>query len=400
MKKLNYLTLLGVGISLSLGVSATASNQVFNNLGEKGNSSNPEKTSALSESSEGNEALPPQARGQLPGIAPKQKKGTEESIFDNFNPGSSNTKGSPKGVISKELDKAISTLEDLINNDGIDTEFDESDGSLNFRDRKGNLFWITFAEPDENGVVLYTLHQQSIRPEKGDDVKENLIYAAEYMTANSPYQSYYVEDSKGGKIEMTFPVYAATPEGYYSGLSAMQKTMSGAKELYQAGLKAGKEYNDKLHYEWSNEVGSKTVMEVPKGNEEATIEIKKVDFKALGKPGKENEEVSLTESEMVYLIPEITFMPIVDDPKKLPEGATIAVQIIDPDKNTMVYDVHSDYTQMDYIPIKNAKEQTAVLPRIGNGDTKLWKSGLYEIRIFENGQEIFNYQFPVQKSRK
>lgn len=399
MKKLNYLTLLGVGVSLSLGVSATASNQVSNYLGEKGNPRNPEKTSALTESSEGNEALPPIYTKPIPGQT--NKKVTEETINDTFNnSGNSNTKVTPKGEISKELDKVISTLENLINNDGIDTEFDGSDGSLNFRDRKGNLFWITFAEPDENGVVLYTLHQQSIRPEKGDDVKENLIYAADYMTANSPYQSYYVEDSKGGKIEMTFPVYAATPEGYYSGLSAMQKTMSGAKELYQAGLKAGKEYNDKLHYEWSNEVGSKTVMEVPKGNEEATIEIKKVDFKALGKPGKENEEVSLTESEMVYLIPEITFMPIVDDPKKLPEGATIAVQIIDPDKNTMVYDVHSDYTQMDYIPIKNAKEQTAVLPRIGNGDTKLWKSGLYEIRIFENGQELFNYQFPVQKSRK
>lgn len=400
MKKLNYLTLLGVGVSLSLGVSAMASNQVSKYL-EKGNSNNPEKTSALSESSEGNEAIPPQARGPIPGTNQTKKKVTEETINDTFNnPGNSNTKVTPKGEISKELDKVISTLEDLINYDGIDTGFDGSDGSLNFRDRWGNLFWITFTEPDEKGVVLYTLHQQSIRPEKGDDVKENLIYAADYMTANSPYQSYYVEDSKGGKIEMTFPVYAATPEGYYSGLSAMQKTMLGAKDLYKEGLNAGKEYNDKLHYEWSNEVGSKTVMDAPKGNEEATIEITKVDFKALGKPGKENEEVSLTESEMVYLIPEITFMPIVDDPKKLPEGATIAVQIIDPDKKTMVYDVHSDYTQMDYIPIKNAKEQTAVLPRIGNGDTKLWKSGLYEIRIFENGQEIFNYQFPVQKSRK
>lgn len=346
-------------------------------------------------------------------VAPQSRNSIEKIIDENFdNKTITQTTSQPENNGTKflttqekrqlnDLSKIIDQVQYLLNMDGIDTEFDENDGSLNFQDGKGTLNWITFSTPEKDGVTLYTLHIQSLRPKGGEDVKENMIYAADYITKKSPYQAYYVEDSKGGKIEFTFPVYASSPEEFYSVLKNMQKDLETRNQLYAEGYAEGKKYNDLLQQEWQNNIGAKRRIPTSSLQRDNSIKIENIDFKAVSLQGKsyittQDYNPSVDKSKLQFLVPRLTFTPTSQDPKDVPTGCQVAMKLIGPDGKTIVYDESADYTQMEYVPIKGVKEQTFEFTPIGTDKSNVWESGMYKIELFENGKPLYKYQFVVQ----
>ena len=414
MKQTKTIIALSLGLILGIGSplyaqtrsqqnTAKRINDVFNKQNNETQTStapknNPPENSQEDQQSISNKSTPPSSNPS------EQNTGNEFSGSHDIQNGNSNNTGSTAPSKKKTLDDAILFVEKFINDEGIDTEWSGEDRSINFKDpQKGTLFWITFDDNNKNpeGKYLYTLHTQSIRPrpDKNEEkVAENLIYAANYITQNAPYKAIYKEDDRGGKIELIYPIYASNPEDFCNVLFLLTETMKDPKQLFEKGIEEGKEINDALHYKWQYQTDNKKVIPGDKDQLKSTIKINNIQVKGSRYENGQLEDRigygnNMQRSLFDYITPKIEY-EFTGDKNNGPKGWQLEIQLIDPSGKVCVYDEKLNYTEKAYVPF--SKKGEFDLPKIGSKGYS-WDTGLYEIKIFENGKEIKGVKFYVDE---
>lgn len=294
-------------------------------------------------------------------------------------------------------------LAQYLNSQGIATQVDKKDQSLNFvykdESKKEVLYWVTFK--GNARCMLFTLHRRPIKvlndkqaadKELSNRILENAARAAELVTASNTYKAFL----KGSQVEFQFPVFAANTDDYKLVFDNILKSMKNVKSSFDACYKRARVYNDSVHNYWMTNDTSKYIVKqhalpgaAQSGNNLKISGVKVHNVDAAG-----NEISGFNENprrlKARYIEPQVT----VTSAKK--GTFKIGLKIITPQGKTLVPSKDARYTTVTTVEIaKVNKPQEVLLAKFGVDNDSLWDTGDYILEFYEDDRKIDTDSFTV-----
>ncbi len=300
------------------------------------------------------------------------------------------------GVVER---KAQVEVQNYLKGQGFETEIDEDDHSLLFR-QSGIVYWITFEGDNTGGGVLYTLHRTPIKLIKDDDSKDKISRITDVMAvaANAQNKEYtYKTYAANGRAYMEFPVYATTPTDYIRQLRNILESMENAQAEYKASYKVAEAQVDSLRRYWSNNDPNIVVLPQTAGGKTyhpGLLTLQKVTVGSLDGKGQTlvDYEGMMKKDLMKFLVEKVTVTA------KTSGEYLIGLKIYNPKNKLILSAKGQEYTVSQEVKInKTDKEQTFTMPVFGTDDSSFWIPGDYRIEVYGNGEQIGRKTFNIDK---
>lgn len=264
---------------------------------------------------------------------------------------------------------------------------DTNDQSVCFK--KGDLlYWITFE--GKSSPLLYTIHHKPIKfsLDNGNDLSRRREVAEK--AANMVNSRLTVKASMtGSRVNLSFPMYAASPEDFTRVLPACLDAFSSVRKEFDECYKIARVKTDSIHDYWTN-VDTMTVVVPQKNVAEAasqrnltisSISVRVVDD---GNNVISDYDKGIRRKNCRYLQESIEMTAKNDGVYK------VGVRLYTPEGKLLVPDKAARFTTVTTVDVRRAnKMATYELLKFGSDDDQMWKAGEYKIEFYEDDNKIF-----------
>ena len=307
---------------------------------------------------------------------------------------------------NQSLQKAQDELERQLNSLNIRTDFDPSDNSINFK--INNILYYVIIKENASGGYVYNLYRKAIKLNEPKVSEEELqqktdvaILASNMMNTRYDFKT-FVDDER---VKFVFTIYGSNDSDFTKVLQSGVSIIKNA-DMYYTGCQAEAQNILSKQIKEVVEIPEETVVEevveeddtpgiyvmgkvLAEKKEDAKkvvtpkIEIKDAKFRIINAKEEVIADYAQPKAASVaeFIQPELTI-------KSDQTGTVdIAVQIIDPNGQTIVPTQCESYTYIAPVKIekKNA-EITVTLPAYGTTDPSQWIEGGYTIKFYYLGE--------------
>lgn len=287
---------------------------------------------------------------------------------------------------------------DYLKSNRYQVEIDDSDGSVNFFNKAGEYYYITFK--GQNGGVMYTLHARPLKLDHPDYSaeeqamqRERAIVKANYMNIANPYKTYV----QGYKVQFVFPIFAQTAEEYVKIFDRVLTSMGKTKESFDSYGSKALAYTDSIHRAWKNGGSDRIVLPQPVEsaslNTVAIMNVAEPMFRNVnsGNTVLSNYGMPLKKSNLKFVETKLSVLGVAKG------KALISMNIIAPNGKLIVPSTDTDRTLIQEIDVDKKPKEVTLIP-FGTSDSEFWQEGEYTVEFYDGDKLLEKTSFYVSKN--